>query len=266
MLEGPPLGDPAARRRLESMARILAVTGGYVVPVSSDPIEDGTVIVTDGVITAVGGPDTAVPEGAEVVDASGSWVVPGFVEAHGHLGVHEDGEGWSGNDTNEMTDPNGAAVPRTRRHRHRRGRLPRRPARRRDDGRHQARLGQPDRRPHRRDQDLGRAHGRRADRRHRRVGEVGARREPEARVRREEAAPSTRLGVASVLRDAFVARPELRRQARRGRRQGRAVRSRPRQGDARRGTVRRARSGTSTATVTTTSPRRSGWPRSSATR
>lgn len=33
---------------------------------------------------------------------------PGFVEAHGHLGVHEDGEGWSGNDTNEMTDPNGA--------------------------------------------------------------------------------------------------------------------------------------------------------------
>lgn len=90
------------------MARILAVTGGYVVPVSSHPIENGTVIVTDGVITAVGGSDTSVPEGAEVVDASGSWVVPGFVEAHGHLGVHEDGEGWSGNDTNEMTDPNGA--------------------------------------------------------------------------------------------------------------------------------------------------------------
>ncbi|MFK4836341.1 amidohydrolase [Microbacterium sp. ZW T2_14] len=90
------------------MARILALTGGYVVPVSSDPIENGTVVVTDGVITAVGGPDTAVPEGAEVIDATGSWVVPGFVESHGHLGVHEDGEGWSGNDTNEMTDPNGS--------------------------------------------------------------------------------------------------------------------------------------------------------------
>ncbi|MDQ7876980.1 amidohydrolase [Microbacterium sp. QXD-8] len=90
------------------MARILAVTGGYVVPVSSDPIPDGTVVVTDGVITAVGGADTAVPDGAEVIDATGSWVVPGFVESHGHLGVHEDGEGWSGNDTNEMTDPNGA--------------------------------------------------------------------------------------------------------------------------------------------------------------
>ncbi|MDL9977919.1 amidohydrolase [Microbacterium candidum] len=90
------------------MTRILAVTNGYVVPVSSDPISGGTVVVTDGVITAVGGPETVIPEGAEVVDAAGSWVVPGFVEAHGHLGVHEDGEGWSGNDTNEMTDPNGS--------------------------------------------------------------------------------------------------------------------------------------------------------------
>jgi imidazolonepropionase-like amidohydrolase len=90
------------------MARTLAVTGGYVVPVSSDPIDGGTVVVTDGVITAVGGPDTAVPDDAEVIDATGSWVLPGFVESHGHLGVHEDGEGWSGNDTNEMTDPNGS--------------------------------------------------------------------------------------------------------------------------------------------------------------
>ena len=90
------------------MARILAVTGGYVVPVSSDPIDNGTVVVTDGTITAVGGPETIVPDGAEVIDATGSWVVPGFVEAHGHVGVHEEGEGWSGDDTNEMTDPNGA--------------------------------------------------------------------------------------------------------------------------------------------------------------
>lgn len=90
------------------MTEILAITGGYVVPVSGDPIENGTVVVADGVISAVGGSGTAVPEGARAVDASGSWVLPGFVEAHGHLGVHEDGEGWSGNDTNEMTDPNGA--------------------------------------------------------------------------------------------------------------------------------------------------------------
>lgn len=90
------------------MTHTLAVVGGHVVPVSSAPITGGTVIVTDGVITAVGNADTPIPDGAEVVDVSGSWVVPGFVESHGHLGVHEDGEGWSGNDTNEMTDPNGS--------------------------------------------------------------------------------------------------------------------------------------------------------------
>jgi imidazolonepropionase-like amidohydrolase len=80
-----------------------------VVPVDGDPIDGGTVLVEDGKIVAVGAEaDIDVPEDAELVDASGSWVLPGFIDAHAHLGVHEEGEGWSGNDTNEMTDPNGA--------------------------------------------------------------------------------------------------------------------------------------------------------------
>jgi imidazolonepropionase-like amidohydrolase len=45
-----------------------------------------------------------------VIDATGRWVLPGFVEAHGHVGIHEEGEGVAGNDTNEMTGPNMAAV------------------------------------------------------------------------------------------------------------------------------------------------------------
>ncbi|HEX6343982.1 amidohydrolase [Umezawaea sp.] len=87
----------------------VAITGGYVVPVDGDPIEGGTVLVQDGKIVAVG-TDVEVPDGVEVVDAAGSWVLPGFVEAHGHMGVHEEGEGWAGQDTNEMTDPNGARM------------------------------------------------------------------------------------------------------------------------------------------------------------
>ncbi|HIZ37575.1 MAG TPA: amidohydrolase [Candidatus Ruania gallistercoris] len=88
--------------------RILAITGGHVVPVHAPEIPGGTVVITDGVISTVGGPDTTVPDGAETIDATGKWVLPGFVESHAHLGVAEDGEGWSGDDTNEMTDPNGA--------------------------------------------------------------------------------------------------------------------------------------------------------------
>jgi imidazolonepropionase-like amidohydrolase len=86
-----------------------AITGGRVVPVDGDVVEVGTVLMSDGVIAAVG-PDVAVPDGARVVDAAGSWVLPGFVEVHAHLGVHEESEGWAGQDTNEMTDPNGARM------------------------------------------------------------------------------------------------------------------------------------------------------------
>ncbi|WP_298457492.1 amidohydrolase [uncultured Cellulomonas sp.] len=95
--------------RPASAPSVVAVTGGYVVPVTSAPIDGGTVLIEDGRITAVGA-DVAVPDGATVVDATGRWVLPGFVEAHGHVGIHEEGEGVAGNDTNEMTQPNTAAV------------------------------------------------------------------------------------------------------------------------------------------------------------
>jgi imidazolonepropionase-like amidohydrolase len=87
----------------------VAIVGGRVLPGAADPIENATVLITDGVITAVG-IGIAIPDGIETVDASGHWVLPGFVEAHAHVGVHEEGEGPAGQDTNEMTDPNGARL------------------------------------------------------------------------------------------------------------------------------------------------------------
>ncbi len=87
----------------------VAIVNAYVVPVTGAPVEHGTVLVEDGVITAVGR-DVAVPDGVRTLDVGGRWVLPGFVEAHGHLGVHEEGEGWAGEDVNEMTDPNGAGL------------------------------------------------------------------------------------------------------------------------------------------------------------
>lgn len=90
-------------------SKSIAITGGYVVPVDAEPVEGGTVLVEDGVITAVGA-DVDVPDGVPVLDARGRWVLPGFVEAHAHLGVSEEGEGWAGSDVNEMTDPVGAGL------------------------------------------------------------------------------------------------------------------------------------------------------------
>jgi imidazolonepropionase-like amidohydrolase len=84
--------------------RSVAIVGGRVVPISGEPVDKGTVLVADGKITAVGA-RVRVPRGVPVVDAAGKWVLPGFIEAHGHVGVHEEAEGWAGQDTNEMTDP-----------------------------------------------------------------------------------------------------------------------------------------------------------------
>jgi imidazolonepropionase-like amidohydrolase len=82
-----------------------AIVGGRVVPVEGEPLEGGTVLLRDGKIAAVSGPGFAVPAGTDVVDAAGKWVLPGFIDAHAHVGVHEEGEGWAGQDTNEKSEP-----------------------------------------------------------------------------------------------------------------------------------------------------------------
>lgn len=85
----------------------IAIVGGRVVPVIGDPVDRGTVLIRAGVITAVGA-RVKLPRGVPTIDATGQWVLPGLVESHGHVGVHEEGNGWAGQDTNELTDPVGA--------------------------------------------------------------------------------------------------------------------------------------------------------------
>jgi imidazolonepropionase-like amidohydrolase len=82
-----------------------AIAGGRVVPVPGEPIDGGTVLLDAGKIVAVGGPGYPVPAGAEVVDAAGRWVLPGFIDAHAHVGVAEEAEGWAGRDVNETAKP-----------------------------------------------------------------------------------------------------------------------------------------------------------------
>ena len=88
----------------------IAITGGHVVPIEGDPIENGTVVLVDGKIVAVEGADFKPPPGAEIIDATGKWVLPGFIDAHVHLGASEEAGGWAGSDTNELTGPVQAQV------------------------------------------------------------------------------------------------------------------------------------------------------------
>jgi len=68
-------------------------------------INDGTVVLADGAIEAVGGPDLAAPAGAQEVDGSGKFVTPGIIDVHSHLGDYPSPSVEGNSDGNEATSP-----------------------------------------------------------------------------------------------------------------------------------------------------------------
>ncbi|MDF1538902.1 MAG: amidohydrolase [Candidatus Thorarchaeota archaeon] len=67
-------------------------------------IEGGTIVFDDEKIHAVG-KDAQIPQNADVIDAEGKYVLPGFIDAHCHQGLFDGSIGWAGADGNEMTAP-----------------------------------------------------------------------------------------------------------------------------------------------------------------
>ncbi len=65
-------------------ARVVALRGGTVLTVTRGTIPNGTVILRNGKIEAVGA-NIAVPAGAEVLDTTGQFVSPGLIDAHSHI-------------------------------------------------------------------------------------------------------------------------------------------------------------------------------------
>lgn len=93
-------------------AQTIAITGGKVYPVSGPPIENGTVLIRDGKIAAVGS-NVTIPQGAQRVDASGKWVTPGLVNSATSLGLVEVGFGADANESRARTDDQIAAAFRS---------------------------------------------------------------------------------------------------------------------------------------------------------
>lgn len=82
---------------------MLAIKGGTILT-PEEELRDGVVLIEGGKIREVG-QDLTIPEGAEVIDATGKYVVPGLIDAHCHTGIFPDGVGWQESDGNERTDP-----------------------------------------------------------------------------------------------------------------------------------------------------------------
>ena len=83
---------------------LLAIVGGHILTITKGEIEKGTLLIDEGKIVAVGR-EVAVPAGASIIDATGKYVLPGLIDAHTHVGIGEEAQGWAGMDVNEMTDP-----------------------------------------------------------------------------------------------------------------------------------------------------------------
>jgi len=76
----------AERPAAEGKPERIAVRGGTVLAISTNPIRNGTVLIEGETIRAVGR-DVVVPDGARVVDAKGKFVLPGFMDAQSSLYV-----------------------------------------------------------------------------------------------------------------------------------------------------------------------------------
>ena len=71
-----------------------AFIGARVIPIAGPEIENGTVVIHEGKIVAVGeASETATPDSAERHDVAGKVIMPGFVDTHSHAGNVEGGDG-----------------------------------------------------------------------------------------------------------------------------------------------------------------------------
>lgn len=86
----------------------IAITNGKVYPVSGSPISNGTVLIRDGMIVAVGA-NVTVPANATRIDATGKIVTPGLIHSTTELGLIEVDQVRSTNDVTAKGENNIAA-------------------------------------------------------------------------------------------------------------------------------------------------------------
>jgi len=66
----------------------VAFVGATVIDgTEAQPLENAVLVISDGRVSSVGPADeTGIPDGATIVDVSGKTIIPGLINAHGHVG------------------------------------------------------------------------------------------------------------------------------------------------------------------------------------
>jgi len=74
---------PVLSTAIPAAGTLVAVTNATIITATHGTIEKGTVLIRNGKIAAVG-KDITVPAGAQVIDGTGKYVMPGIIDAHSH--------------------------------------------------------------------------------------------------------------------------------------------------------------------------------------
>jgi len=86
-------------------ARAIVLRGGKLMTISHGTIENGTLVMENGKITAVGAAASVkVPKNARVIDVTGMTVYPGLIDSETHLGLTEISLDTTTNDLEETSD------------------------------------------------------------------------------------------------------------------------------------------------------------------
>lgn len=89
------LAAPASTARVAGQAQtpnVVAIRNATLVTVTNGTIPNGTIVLRDGKIAALGA-NVAVPAGAQVIDGTGKFVSPGIIDAHSHIAADAINEG-----------------------------------------------------------------------------------------------------------------------------------------------------------------------------
>ena len=108
-------GEPYSRNPYPSAyqaypSATTAITGATVFDGEGRRIDNGTLILANGKIQAIGGASLPVPADAVRVDGTGKWVTPGIIDIHSHLGDYPSPSVEAHQDGNEATNPVTAEV------------------------------------------------------------------------------------------------------------------------------------------------------------
>lgn len=82
-------GEPIAHAQTLTTSRVVAIVGASVVNLAGGPPTANATVIIEGDRIATIGPaaTTAVPQGAEVIQAGGRFIVPGLMNMHVHYGL-----------------------------------------------------------------------------------------------------------------------------------------------------------------------------------